>query len=190
MASTQPYDEQQLSDRPQTPPFLPDGLLLSANVVSFHFELDEYWFCVHALYQPFDPSRAGFTLPRAKDIVLYRTCNDFFDYQIALLGAFPREAGSKGGHPRTIPFLPGPADEVNGVLSATRRQVLDYYLRRLCYLNRTTARHILEHKITREFLALKPGDVEREIMAQYERMYGVGGYKPSEKPVPVSINDP
>ncbi len=188
MASTQPYGEQQSSDRPQTPPILPDGLLLSANVVSFHFELDEYWFRVHALYQPFDPSGSS-TLPPAKDFVLFRAYNDFFDYQIALLETFPREAGREGKHPRIIPFMPGPADEVTDVLSATRQQELDDYLRRLCYLNRTTARYILEHNLTREFLALKPGDVERDTEPQYDRMADVGWYDPSEDPVPVSIND-
>ena len=188
MASTQLYDEQQLSDRPQTP-ILPDGLLLSANVVSFHLEMDEYWFSVHALYQPFGLSQAGSMLPPAKKLVLFRAYNDFFDYQIALLETFPREAGRESGHPRIIPFMPGPADKVNDALSFTRQQELDGHLRRLCYLNRTTARHILEHKITREFLALKPGDVERDGEPQYERMADVGWYKPSEEPVPVSINN-
>ena len=190
MASTEPYDEQeQPSERPQTPPILPDGLLLSANVVSFHFEMDEYWFRVHALYQPFDPSGSS-TLPAAKDLVLFRAYNDFFDYQIALLETFPREAGREGKHPRIIPFMPGPADEVNDVLSATRQQELDDYLRRLCYLNRTTARYVLEHNLTREFLALKPGDVDRDTEPQYDRMADVGWYDPSEDPIPVSMNDP
>ena len=189
VASSQPFDEQESSDRPQTPSILPDGLLLSANVISFHFEMDEYWFRVHALYQPFDPSGSS-TLPPAKDFVLFRAYNDFFDYQIALLDMFPREAGREGKHPRIIPFMPGPAEEVNDALSVTRQQELDDYLRRLCYLNRTTARYILEHNLTREFLALKPGDVERDTEPQYDRMADVGWYEPSEEPVPVSMNDP
>jgi bud emergence protein 1 len=190
MASTEAYDEpEQLPERPQTPPILPDGLLLSANVVSFHFEMDEYWFRVHALYQPFDPSGSS-TLPVAKDFVLFRAYNDFFDYQIALLETFPREAGREGKHPRIIPFMPGPADEVNDALSTTRQQELDDYLRRLCYLNRTTARYILEHNLTREFLTLKPGDVERDAEPQYDRMADVGWYDPSEDPIPVSMIDP
>jgi bud emergence protein 1 len=191
--ATQPYDEQQLSDRPQSPPILPDGLLLSANLVSFHFELDEYWFRVHALYQPFDPSRDSYTLPRAKSLVLFRAYNDFFDYQIALLDTFPREAGvHKGRRRRIIPFLPGPAlpPDDNFALSTTRRRELDDYLRCLCSLKRTTARYILEHKLTREFFALKPGDVERDKEPQYKRMADVGWYEPSEEPVPVSIDDP
>jgi bud emergence protein 1 len=191
MASTQPYDEQQLSDRPQTPT-LPDGLLLSANVVSFHIEMDEYWFRVHALYQPFGLSRAGLPLPPAKQLVLFRTHNDFIDYQIALLETFPREAGRESGHRRIIPFLPGLADEVYRALglASTRRRELDDYLRRLHSLKRTTARYILEHKLTREFLALKPGDLEGDKKPQYKRMTDAGWYEPSEEPVPVSIDDP
>jgi len=189
--SVEPYeDHQEPSDRPLTPPpILPDGLLLSANVVSFHFEMDEYWFRVHALYQPFDPSGSS-TLPPAKDLVLYRAYNDFFDYQTTLLDSFPREAGREDKHPRIIPFMPGPSAEVNDLLSATRQHELDDYLRRLCRLNRTTSRYILEHNLTREFLALKPGDVERDTEPQYDRMADVGWHEPSEDPIPVSISDP
>jgi bud emergence protein 1 len=188
--SSHPYqDHRQSSERPQSPSILPDGLLLSASVVSFHHEMDEYWFRVHALYQPFDPSGSS-TLPPAKDLVLFRSYNDFFDYQSTLLETFPREAGREGKHPRIIPYMPGPTEEVDDVLSATRQHELDDYLRRLCRLNRTTARYLLEHNLTREFLTLKPGDVERDTEPQYDRMADVGWYEPSEDPIPVSINDP
>jgi bud emergence protein 1 len=182
-------DHDQSPVDPQSPSLLPDGLLLSARVVSYHFEMDEYWFRLHALYQPFDPSGSS-TLPPAKDLVLFRAYNDFFDYQTTLLDTFPREAGREGKHPRTIPFMPGPTDDVDDALSATRRHELDDYLRHLCRLNRTTARYILQHSLTREFLALKPGDVERDTEPQYELMAAVGWYDPVEDPEPVSINDP
>jgi len=182
-------DHDPSSEQSPTSPLLPDGLLLSARVVSFHFEMDEYWFRLHALYQPFDPSGPS-TLPPAKDLVLFRAYNDFFDYQTTLLKTFPREAGREGKHPRIIPFMPGPTDDVDEVLSATRRQELDDYLRRLCSLNRTTARYILQHDLTREFLALKPGDVDRDTEPQYEVMAAVGWYDPLESPAPVSMQDP
>ena len=182
-------DQQQPLESPKTPSILPDGLLLSASVVSFHLEMDEYWFRVHALYQPFDPSGSS-TLPPARNLVLYRAYNDFFDYQTALLDAFPREAGRESKHPRIMPFMPGPADDVDDALTATRQGELDDYLHRLCRLNRTTARYILEHHLTREFLALKPGDVERDAEPQYDRMADVGWYDPSEDPEPVSMIDP
>jgi bud emergence protein 1 len=124
MASTQSYNEQQLSDLPQTPPILP-GLLLSAKVISFHFEMDEYWFRIHALYQPVNPSGSTM-LPPAKHFTLFHMYNDFFNYQIALLDMFPREAGHMGRHPRIIP-------EVDRALSTARQWELDDYLHHLCY---------------------------------------------------------
>ena len=178
-----------LPHRPPSPAILPDGLLLSASVVSFHREMDEYWFRVHALYQPFDPSGSS-TLPPAQDLVLFRAYNDFFDFQTALLERFPREGGRESKHPRVVPFMPGPSDHVDDMLSATRQRELDDYLRRLCRLNRTTARYIVEHQLAREFFALKPGDVEKETDPQYDRMADVGWYEPSDAPIPVSLNDP
>ena len=180
---------EQLPLRPPSPPTLPDGLLLSASVVSFHWEMDEYWFRLHALYQPFDPSGSS-TLPPAKELVLFRAYNDFFDFQTALLETFPREGGREGRHPRVVPFMPGPSDRVDDILSATRQGELDDYLRRLCRLNCTTARYILEHHLTREFFALKPGDIEKDTDPQYDRMAEVDWYDPSDDPEPVSLNDP
>jgi bud emergence protein 1 len=151
--------------------------------------MDEYWFRVHALYQPFDPSGSS-TLPPAQDLVLFRAYNDFFDFQTTLLDRFPREGGRESKYPRVVPFMPGPSDNVDDTLSATRQTELDDYLRRLCRLNRTTARYILEHHLTREFFALKPGDIDRETEPQYDRMADVGWYDPSDDPKSVSINDP
>jgi len=126
VASTQPDDDNNYQIGPN-PSILPDGLLLSANVISYHFEMTSigsaYMRCI--TIRPVGSSRyhlLGF--------VLFRAYNDFFDYQIALLETFPREAGTRGKHPRIIRFMPGPADEVDDALSATRQQELDDYLRR------------------------------------------------------------
>ncbi|KAH9024779.1 hypothetical protein EDB84DRAFT_1580196 [Lactarius hengduanensis] len=166
---------------------LEESIADTPNMVSFHHEMDEYWFRLHALYQPFDPSGSS-TLPPAKDLVLFRAYNDFFDFQTALLDTFPREGGREGKYPRVIPFMPGPSDHVDDSLSATRQTGLDDYLRHLCRLNRTTAHYILEHHLTREFFALKPGDIENDTVPQYDLMAEVGWYDPSEDPEPVSIN--
>ncbi|KAI9448534.1 hypothetical protein H4582DRAFT_2124508 [Lactarius indigo] len=113
----------------------------------------------------------------------YRAYNDFFDFQVALLETFPREGGRERNDLRVIPFMPGPT------LSLERLTGLDDYLRRLCRLNRTTARYILEHHLTREFFALKPGDIENDTDPQYDRMAEIGWYDPSDEPEPVSMND-
>ncbi|KAF8911852.1 hypothetical protein CPB85DRAFT_1434659 [Mucidula mucida] len=141
------------------PPCLPDGILLSADVVSFHFEMEEYWFRIDAIFQPYPPVGQK-QLPPAKHLILFRVYNDFYDFQVSLLNAFPREAGREEPHPRMLPYMPGPASSVDDALTATRRSELDEYLHSLCELSKVGVKYILEHQVVREFLALKPGDVE------------------------------
>ncbi|KAF8631290.1 hypothetical protein AX15_002611 [Amanita polypyramis BW_CC] len=147
---------------------LPDGILLSANVVSFHHEMDEYWFRVDAIFQPY--GRSDENLPPAKHLILFRAYNDFYDFQVGLLDAFLREAGRQPPHPRVLPYMPGPSDEVNDTLTASRREELDDYICNLCDLNRAGYRYILEHSVIRQFLALKPGDVENDIKSREDEL--------------------
>lgn len=147
--------------RARTPDCLPEGLLLSADVVSFHYEMDEYWFRIDALFQPYN--RPGQTkVPSSKNLILFRVYSDFYDFQVSLLEAFPREAGRYPPEPRTLPYMPGPATDVDDALTATRRVELNDYIHGLCNLARTGQRYILEHQIVRTFLALKPGDVAND----------------------------
>ncbi|KAF9076548.1 hypothetical protein BDP27DRAFT_1414412 [Rhodocollybia butyracea] len=148
---------------------LPEGILLYAEAVSFHYEMEEYWFRVNAVFQPYPPPGQD-TLPNSKQLILFRVYNDFYDFQVSLLNAFPREAGRQPPRPRMLPYMPGPAQNVNDQLTATRRAELDEYLRSLCELNKTGAKYILEHKVVREFLSLKPGDVENESEPRMEEI--------------------
>ncbi|KAG7096669.1 hypothetical protein E1B28_004083 [Marasmius oreades] len=162
--------------RNPTPECLPEGILLFAEAVSFHYEMEEYWFRVNALFQPY-PSPGSNTLPPAKSLILFRVYNDFYDFQVALLNTFPREAGRDPPHPRILPYMPGPTPNVNDALTATRRGELDEYLRALCDLSRTGAKYILEHRVVREFLVLKPGDVENDTnprVEEYEALQADG----------------
>ena len=144
--------------RALSPDCLPEGILLAADVVSFHYEMEEYWFRIDAVYQPYN--RPGqIRLPPSKSLILFRVYNDFYDFQVSLLEAFPREAGRHPPEPRTLPFMPGPAQDVDDELTATRRVELDDYIHGLCNLAKTGQRYILEHRVVRTFLALKPGDV-------------------------------
>ncbi|KAJ7591420.1 scd2/ral3 [Mycena floridula] len=167
-AQQQPYSQPPTPARNQTPDCLPEGILLSGDVVSFHYEMDEYWFRIDALFQPFAPP--GQRLPPAKQLILFRVYNDFYDFQVALLDSFPREAGRQPPHPRMLPFMPGPAQNVDHVLTATRRAELDEYLHNLCDLGRAGCSHILEHHVVREFLALKPGDVDNATEPRVKEM--------------------
>jgi len=189
------------SSRSETPDALPEGILLSADVVSFHYEMDEYWFRIDATYQPYN--RPGQTrLPPSKSLILFRVYNDFYDFQVSLLETFPREAGRQPPEPRTLPYMPGPAQDVDDTLTATRRNELDDYVHSLCSLAKSGGRYILEHMVVRQFLALKPGDVESEgepktteIEALFEEEeaadggYGNNGYDVQEQMGRMNLRD-
>ncbi|EGO01611.1 hypothetical protein SERLA73DRAFT_85389 [Serpula lacrymans var. lacrymans S7.3] len=160
-----PADQQ----RAPSPVYLPDGILLSADVISFHYEMDEYWFRIDSVFQPYDP-KDSHQLPKAKQLILFRVYNDFYDFQVNLLETFPREAGREPPSERILPFMPGPAEKVDDEITATRREELDEYLHKLCALNGVGGSYILEHRVVREFLALKPGDVENDIEPRYEEI--------------------
>ncbi|KAF6762829.1 scd2/ral3 [Ephemerocybe angulata] len=154
--------ESEADRRPPTPDCLPEGILLSADVVSFHYEMEEYWFRIDAIFQPYGPPGQS-RLPKAKQLILFRVYNDFYDFQVSLLNTFPREAGREPPHPRTLPFMPGPAKDVDDALTKTRKDELNEYVHALCTLSRSGARYILEHTAVRQFLSLKPGDIENEV---------------------------
>lgn len=167
--------QQQLSEESSA---LPEGILISAEVVSFHLEMEEYWFRIHSVFQPFGQS-GGNDLPPAKQHVLYRCYNDFYDFQIELLKTFPNEAGrdtSERPTPRLIPYMPGPVQRVDDAITLTRREELDKYLRNLCKLKETTARYILESSVVRRFLAVKPGDAEVEVEPFVEEINAFYGH--------------
>ena len=158
---TENFSPQAGSSRDDSPEPLPDGILLTADVISFHYEMEQYWFRIDAIYQPYNlPGQTK--LPPSKQLILFRVYNDFYDFQVALLATFPREAGRQPPEPRTLPFMPGPAQYVDDALTATRRSELDDYVHNLCNLGKTGSRYILEHVVVRKFLSLKPGDVEND----------------------------
>jgi bud emergence protein 1 len=156
------------------PELLPEGIIISGDVVSFHFEMEEFWFRINAVWQPY-PLEGQQSLPPARQLVLFRVYNDFYDFQVSLLECFPREAGKQPPNPRVLPFMPGPAENVDHQLTATRRTELDEYLHHLCALAKSGATYILEHQVVREFFSLKPGDVENEIEPRLKEMETIFG---------------
>ncbi|KDQ53309.1 hypothetical protein JAAARDRAFT_432504 [Jaapia argillacea MUCL 33604] len=156
------------------PPCLPPGILLTAEVPSFHHENEEYHFRINAIYQPFDRSNPV-SLPPAKQLTLLRVYEDFYQFQINLLSALPRESGREPPHPRIIPYTPGPfGGHVDRAVTAQRRSELDTYLYGLCSLLKTSSWYILEHGLVAEFLSLRPGDVEGDIDPRVEEMRVLG----------------
>ena len=155
------HTQQQPPDEPSLPNLLPEGILVHADVKSFHFEMDEYWFRVHATFQPYGNG----ALSPANELVLFRSYNDFYDFQVALLDAFPREAGRQSAG-RTLPYMPGPVPHVDNQITIARRQELDQYLVELCSLSEKGVQHVVESAIVREFFAVKPGDASADVEPQ------------------------
>ncbi|KAJ4472150.1 hypothetical protein J3R30DRAFT_3379845 [Lentinula aciculospora] len=168
-SSARKHSAPSVSSGPEIADLLPEGILLFAEAVSFHYEMEEYWFRVDAIFQPYPPAGQD-SLPNSKQLILFRVYNDFYDFQVSLLNTFPREAGRQPPHPRMLPYMPGPAQNVNDQLTATRRAELDVYLHSLCDLNQAGAKYILEHRVVREFLSLKPGDVENDAEPRMEEI--------------------
>jgi bud emergence protein 1 len=159
---------------------LPEGLLLTASITGFHYENEDYWFRIRALYQPFD-STGTHSLPPARDLTLFRVYNDFFDFQTTLLKIFPAESGQQA-QPRILPFMPGPAEHVDEVLTTRRKDELDDYVQRLCRLNKTRARYVLEDTHVRSFFAARPGDLDKRAGPQFETMSELNWYDPVDEP--------
>lgn len=151
---------------------LPFGMPISASIPSFHQESGEYWFRLDATYQP-DPDDDDSlnTLPAPIYVVLYRNYDDFYAFQLALLDAFPIEAGRVRADPsdptppsesdRILPFMPGPVENVNDQVTIERKIDLNIYVHELIYLagDPPNAGHILRSDLVRRFFSRKPGDV-------------------------------
>lgn len=157
---TEPHPSAQAAD---TEPMLPPGELTELGVPSFHNESGNYWFRLHTVHVPDDESAP------ASKLILYRTYEDFYDFQIALLDTFPAEAGrpeqeGEAPPPRILPYMPGPVDEaIDDELTEYRRDELDAYVRALLDLRGADAGYILRHELIRSFFAAKFGDYSEEI---------------------------
>lgn len=147
---------------------LDNGIILSAEVLSWHYEVDEYWFRIHALFQP---NGDGDYLPPAKQLLLFRVYNDFYNLQHDLLRNFPVEGGQQtigDSEPsRILPYMPGPSQHVDDKVTQLRKDELDQYLQQLCSLWEQGAEHILRHRLILDFFSPKAGDLEEEVNPAY-----------------------
>src|ERR1700729_3979485 len=138
--------------RTPSPTHLPPRILVVAHVIPFHYEMELYWFRIDATFQPYNTTNSN-SVPSLKQHILFRNYDDFYDFQVNLFNTFPREAGTVHA----------------GASSATGRRGHSISTggsgHKLCELNHPRAKYILEHDVVREFLALKPGDVETEVDA-------------------------
>ncbi|OBZ84319.1 Protein scd2/ral3 [Choanephora cucurbitarum] len=121
--------------------------VLSAYIDSFILEGDQYWFIVFA------------RLSNGKFRVLYRLYEDFYDFQMSFLQAYPMEAG-KYDQERMIPFMPGPSDIVDDTITADRARELSEYCDKLLklpdYLSTSTW-------VQEQLFGIHEGDIETEM---------------------------
>lgn len=126
------------------------GLIAQASVDSFHQEEGAFWFLM----------RCAFT--SSYSLVLYRSYEDFFEFQMSLMDDLPVEAGkevpagSRSPPQRIIPRLPGPVQHVDEVTCAQRQVDLTIYLKQLCAL----PGYVRSHFRFYEFFLPRSGDVE------------------------------
>lgn len=129
------------------------GLVTTATVESFHSEEENYWFHLRVNF-----AQSGYSL------ILYRLYEDFFEFHHALMEEFLVEAGNAlppdappGSQPRRIiPKMPGPVNNVDHIVCATRVNDLTTYLKGLVLL----PDYMRSHPLFYEFLMPRPGDVE------------------------------
>jgi bud emergence protein 1 len=151
---------QEVLYRPEEDALLPPGEMVQLEVPSFHQESDNYWFRIQVLFHPDDRSAPAYALS------LYRTYEDFYEFQINLLDTFPFEAGrpapgkeDQSPPERILPYMPGPVDDqIDDELTEYRREELDAYVRALVDLKLRGAGYILRHDLIRGFFAAKYGD--------------------------------
>jgi hypothetical protein len=88
---------------------------------------------------------------------IYRSYDDFFDMQCALLYDFPEEAGRRGAGSRTIPYLPGKKmfGKHSQSLAQERSPEIDAYMRTLIALPEKISRN------ARVLGFLRPTDADR-----------------------------
>ncbi|EPS41665.1 hypothetical protein H072_4429 [Dactylellina haptotyla CBS 200.50] len=116
---------------------------IAASVESYAFDNGRYWYLVKC---------------QMEDGRIWHLCRyyeDFYDFQIALLKAFPREAGTTG-EARILPYMPGPVHYVTDSLSAQRRQSLDDYIKKLLGMSNEIPRC----ELVRQLFAPRQGDVD------------------------------
>ena len=87
---------------------------------------------------------------------LSRTYQKFYDFQIALLQQFPKEAQTPPGGKRILPFMPGPVTYVTDAISNGRRESLNTYVRELLAL----PAYISRCDLVRELFGPRDGDYE------------------------------
>ena len=136
---------------------------IAATIPRYIFESDKYWYIIECQME--DNSWWE----------LSRTYQKFYDFQIALLQRFPREAQTPPGGKRVLPFMPGPVTYVTDAISNGRRESLNNYVRELLAL----PPYISRCDLVRELFTPTPEDVELDPEKMAETYRHSGGSQDS-----------
>ena len=114
-----------------------------ASVPAFYYSKGQYWFLLKAEMED----------GRFRNLCRYY--EDFYDFQISLLGCFPTEAGRTGAK-RILPYMPGPLEYVNDQITNQRQIDLNIFVREICAL----PSYISHHSLVQKFFVAREGDIE------------------------------
>ncbi|KAL9103160.1 MAG: hypothetical protein Q9163_001765 [Psora crenata] len=117
---------------------------VSASIPRYIFESDKYWYIIECQMED------------GRWWELSRSYQKFYDFQIALLQQFPKEAQTPPGGKRLLPFMPGPVTYVTDAISNGRRESLNTYVHELLAL----PPYISRCDLVRELFAPGDGDYE------------------------------
>ncbi|KAH8593520.1 scd2/ral3 [Bisporella sp. PMI_857] len=147
---------------------------ISARIPRYCFAEDKYWFVIEA------------ALEDGRHWELSRYYEDFYDFQIALLTAFPVAAGNepneKGVLSRTLPYMPGPVSYVTDAITEGRQHNLDEYVKKLLTQQPP---HIARCDLVKQFFEPREGDYEMDPNAVNEeyRLSGGSGQSSNDSPI-------
>lgn len=119
---------------------------IQASIPRYCFAEDKYWFVIDT------------TLEDGRRWELSRYYEDFYDFQIALLTEFPKEAGNTGTQKRSLPYMPGPVSYVTDAITEGRLHNLDAYVKNLL----GQPDYIAKCTLVKQFFAPREGDYEIE----------------------------
>lgn len=116
----------------------------SASIPRYIFESDKYWYIIECQMED------------GRWWELSRIYQKFYDFQIALLQQFPKEAATPPNGKRLLPFMPGPVTYVTDAISNGRRESLNQYVKELLAL----PPYISRCDLVRDLFAPRDGDYE------------------------------
>ena len=117
---------------------------ISASIPRYIFENDKYWYIIECHMED------------GRWWELSRIYQKFYDFQIALLQQFPKEATTPPGGKRLLPFMPGPVTYVTDAISNGRRESLNQYVKELLAL----PSYISKCDLVKELFTPRDGDYE------------------------------